>query len=345
MTREISYKIRILRNGAHFSELRWEAGSAPRLDMDAGADIKSSFQGTFLAAPDFDPLKDELQPLLVENGQETPLGVFCCTSMTTSAGQGRRMNLEAYDRAWKLQSTVTEELLYFKAGAKYLDAVEQLLIGAGIGSVLKTDSPAVLPVDREDWDIGTDYLSIVNQLLGEIGYEDIWFDAGGYAHIEPYVPPSAAAIKRTYSARNLQALPMLPEVEEETDLFDAPNVFIYLCSNADRTGVLTATAVNDSPLSSRSVFRRGRRIAEVTRVDQVADQAALQALADRAKFESMLSTRTVTFAVPAEAGHEPGDVIAIDHEDYGGIYTETGWSLTLAAGEAMTMTAKRTVIE
>lgn len=345
MTREISYKIKILRNNACVSTLEWDADSAPSVDMDSGAEIKSSLQGTFLINPEYDPLKDELQPVIVVNGQETPLGVFACATLSYSGEESsRRVNIEAYDRGWRAQSTRTEAVLHFSAGTKYMAAVDQLLTGAGISLVVRADSASVFPADREDWEVGTDYLTIINDLLNEMNYMPLWFDAAGYAHVEPYIPPSSSVIKRNYSARDMRRLPMLPGYEEETDIFSAPNVFICICSNADRTGSLMATAVNDSPLSSKSVFHRGRRIVQLVKVNQIADQASLQAYADRLRTESMMASQAITFYVPAEGGHSMQDIISIDHPDIGGIYTETGWSLNLAAGEGMTITAKRTAM-
>lgn len=346
MTTEAAYKIKVLRNGGCVTELQWEAGSAPVVDVDAEAEIKSSFQGTFLENAEFDMLKDELQPVMTIDGTEQPLGVYrCATASISCDGTGRKMKLEAYDRCWRLQNTRAENVLHFNAGKKYVDVILQLLAGAGIVLAVTTDSAAVLPADREDWDVGTDYLSIINQLLSEIGYRPLWFDAFGYAHIDPYTAPDSTAIIRQYSSRDISRLPMAPEYSEETDLFDAPNVFICICSNADRTTALTATSVNDSPVSRKSVSRRGMQITEVVKVDQAADQAALQAYADKLKFESMLETRTVQFAVSPDASHGMWDIIAVDHPDIGGIYLETGWRMTLEAGEEMTVRARRTVIE
>ena len=148
-----------------------------------------------------------------------------------------------------------------------------------------------------------------------------------------------------------ETLAMTPGVNEAimdysagTDIFSAPNVFICTCANADRSATLTATAVNDSPVSSKSTTRRGMRICQQVKVNEIADQAALDAYAKRLVTESQLSTQTVEFSTLAEAGHGVGDIIAIDHPTIGGIYEETGWSLTLRAGELMKHTAKRTVL-
>lgn len=76
----------------------------------------------------------------------------------------------------------------------------------------------------------------------------------------------------------------------------------------------------------------------------IASQAELQALVNKLRNESMFATKTITFSGLAEGCHGVGDVISIDDADIGGIYEETAWSLTLAAGELMEHTARRAVI-
>lgn len=335
----------MLRNGALFSALKWAAEDAPSIMVSHDSEIKGSFKGSFYPDPDISWLTDELQPCLVINGKSSPLGIFRCTTMGDSGNQyGTMVSIEAYDRAWLVQSTRTETILHLSAGTNYIQAIESLLVASGIALVISTPSAAVLPYDREDWELGTDHLSIVNQLLSEIGYRDLWFDANGYARIEPYVAPSADRIVRQYSAKDIGRLPISPEYTDETDMFDEPNVFVCICSNADRASPLVATAVNDSPLSSKSVFKRGKRISQVYKVDQIADQMALQVYANRLRDRSMLSTRTVNYAILAEPGHGYGDIVAIDHPAIGGIYEELGWRLDMRAGNLMQIEAARTVI-
>ena len=115
-------------------------------------------------------------------------------------------------------------------------------------------------------------------------------------------------------------------------------------SNPDLDADMVATAVNESPTSSTSTFKRKMRIVDVQRVDNIASQDELQAAADRARNESMLAARTITFQTLNEPGHGVGDIISIDDPELAGIYEETGWSLTMAAGQMMQHTAKRTVI-
>ncbi len=345
MIRELSYRVEVIRNGAVYSTLKWNKDSAPNVITSSTAEIKSSLKGLFYEDTDISLLTDELRPVIIVNGQSHPLGVYkCCTSCGRGTKYGWMLDIEAYDRTWLAKTRRTENILHLAAGSNYVATVEQLLAQAGIVSMLSTPSSATLTCDREDWDVGTDYLSIVNTLLREIGYTDLWCDAEGYAHIEPYTPPSADRIMRHYSSRDLRRLPISSEYSDETDLFDAPNVFICVCSNPDLPAPLVATAVNDSPLSSKSVYKRGMRICETVKVSQVADQTALQVQADKLRDESMLSTRTVSYSILAEPGHGVGDIVSIDHPKIGGIYKEMEWILSLEHGKPMEVTAARTVI-
>lgn len=349
MIRTVNFKIRALRNGAFLREMRWDAAQPPTITCRSSGAIKTSMSATFLPAREGEEevnwLRDELQPCIIIDGEETPLGVFRPTDVTQKSENGvRTVEVTAYDRGWVVQMTKTEALLHLAAGASYIDTIKQLLLTCGIALVLADASAAVLPADREDWQIGTSYLTVINQLLSEIGFNPLWFSADGMAHLQRYAAPSAAAIQRAYSVhRGLKLRPVADGYTETTDVFNAPNVFLCICDNADRSAVLTATAENSS-FGAKSILQRGMRIVQVEKVKQIADQAALQAYADRLRDQSLMGTRELTFSVPAEGGHGVGDVISLDHPDVGGIYEETGWSLKLAAGDMLRISAKRTVI-
>ena len=344
MTREVSYRVDVLRNGARFKSLRWDKDSAPNILFNSEAEIQASLAGEFMPDAEVDFLKDELKAVFISEGKEESLGIFRAAAVRElRRGGGLRISVEAYDRSWLLKNKRTENLLHLSAGESYLDTIKKLLLDAGIVNVRATASAAVLPADREDWGIGTEYLSIVNQLLEEMGYWAIWFDAQGWAHLEPYAPPSSNRILHSYGPKNMRLKPMADEWEQESDIFNAPNVFICVCSNADRSGVLRAVSENTSLGSSKSIYRRGLRICQITKLNQVADQAALQTLADKQRNDSLFSAKTLSFQSPAEAGHGSGDVISISMPGIEGVYEEVSWSMELSPGAMMNHMAKRTV--
>ena len=344
MTRDIQYRVDVIRNGAAFAELRWKRGDEPKIIFDSEGEIQASLSGRFQPDKSVDLLKDELRAVISINGEEKSLGMFRVASLREVRENGLWMQIEAYDRSWLLKSARTEQLLHLSAGSSYISAIKNLMLQAGIVWVRSKASTAVLASDRE-WGIGTDLLSIVNVLLGEIGYRPVWFDADGWAHLEPYITPSAAHIRHSYGPANMRLSRMASEWEQETDLFNAPNVFICVCSNADRSAVLRAVSENTSLSSAKSIYRRGMRIHDVVKVEQISDQAALQAYANKLRDESLLSTKTLSFSTPAEAGHGSGDVISISMPGIEGVYKEVSWNLSMAPGAMMNHTAKRTVLD
>ena len=332
MIRDVSYRVAVLRKGGEVSALSWAAGNDPTVYFDASGEIKSSFSGEFYVNPIVDLLSDEIQPILTVDGTEYPLGVFRAATVTTAVTKyGKTVKVEAYDRCWLLKSNKTQTRVHYAKGTSYLTVVQQILTTCGVALAITTASAATLATDREDWEIGTDYLTICNDLLAEINYKPV------------YTQALAANIKHRYGGTEILR-PISADASEETDIFSTPNVFVCVCSNPDLEDALVATAVNESPSSATSTFKRNMRIVQVTKVDNVASQDELQTIANRLMSESQQTVKTISFETFSEGNHGVGDAISIDHPDIGGIYEETAWSITLGAGELMKHTAKRTVI-
>ena len=335
--REIDYRVDVLRSGVRFGHLRFDAADAPSVYCDAGAAVKLSLRGTFLPDAAVDYLTDELQPVCILDGVEHKLGVYriiSCRSVTTETGS--RDELEAYDRTILLQQGKLEQRDSWAAGTSYDEIVLHYLAAVGLTRVLLTPSGHVLQTAREDWDVGTSYLSIVNALLSEINYSDLWFDREGVAHVEPYTPPGAGQIKHHYGLAGRTAKLLTPEVSRELDVYDKPNVIVCVLSNPELPPQ-TATAVNDFPVSRLSILRRGLRIPQVVKVDNIAADE-LQAYANRLRDKAMQTGELVEIASPAYPDHGIGDTLSLELPELHGLYRETSWSIT------MRHTLERTVI-
>ena len=66
-----------------------------------------------------------------------------------------------------------EKRPFFPAGERYTDRIQALLQQCGIQSAIVEDSDEIFATDREDWEIGTTVLDIVNNLLDEINYQSL----------------------------------------------------------------------------------------------------------------------------------------------------------------------------
>lgn len=349
--RKVGFRYNLLRGGAYYAQLRALDSSTPHLRMDEAADIKSSFTGTF--APfaldadwkltEINWLTDEIQPALVINGRQHPLGVFSAATPAESEDSGLRcVRVEAYDRGWRVRDTKTETLLFWPAGTPVLDAVAQLLTAAGIRTVFKTPSDAVFPEAREDWDVGTSFLDIINQLLGEINYNSLRFDLSGAAILSPASVPMSEQIAHFFDGRDASTR-LLPKISRVTDIYSAPNVWICVCANPDKGGLMTATAANDNPQSPLSTVRRGRRICRKVQVNNIASQEELQKYANRLRDQSMVTGETISIETGLLPGFCVGDVTALHFGELTALCVERGIDMDLTVGGLMRHRLERVV--
>jgi hypothetical protein len=340
-TRRISRRVEIIRNGVVAGKLLTR--TAPTVAADATATLKMRLSGTFAPSTVLDAGSDLLRPVIIINGKDWPLGEFAVSSaLEVSAGTAVSLRIEAFDKSLLLQQSRLEQRLYLAAGSKYTDVLQDMLIANGITGAIIEPNDAILATDREDWEIGTDNLVIINALLAEINYDPLWFDFNGVARLQKARQPTAENIDHTYIADEMSVISA--DCDKEIDLYDAPNVFIAMVSNPDMAAPLMATAINDNPASALSTVRRGRRIvAPIIKLDNIASQDALQEYVDNVMMESMLSTETARFATAAMPVHGVGDVLALRHSALNGIYKEIGWSITLEEGAQMQHTAKKAV--
>lgn len=334
-TRRIEYHIWIIRNGAEFGEAR--SVSAPQIRMSSDAEIKKTLNAKVILPDGVDMLHDMLAPRMLIDGVEYPLGEYyigTCNEVTNDYGQ-MVADIEAYDGGFLPSRYRTENIYHIAAGDKYTDVIQALLIESGITKLLVSDNPATFATAREDWEIGTDYLTIINDLLAEINYGSLWFDNNGYARIEPKRDVSVDDIHHIYTSGKYSVLSA--SNERETDIFDKYNVFIAYVDNADNDELMIAKAVNDDPASILSVQNRGRIQAPPKRLNNIASQDELQAYVDNWRNQSMTSVETLKISTEIDRDHTVLDTVQCEDN----LYLETGWSLTLGEEYLLDHTLQR----
>lgn len=345
MPRMVEFKYHIVRNGADFTTLTPAGGDAPTISMNDVDSVKTCLTGTFLRPPDtVDRITDRIRPELIIDGVPHPLGIYLPVDVYENDDDTvQTVTITANDRCWVVRDTKTEDRIFIPAGTNYVQAVVSLLAQTGIALSNVTDTTETIQEDREDWEIGTSYLDIINELLAEINYAPLWFDSEGVAVIHPLSVPTAININHFLDATDIRSL-MLPGIQRQTDLISAPNVFVCVCSNADKSAPMRAVAENTNPQSPLSIARRGRRITKLIRVNNIASQEALQAYANRQVTDSLLAGEVITVHTRLLPGFGVDDVTAIRYGDLLAICKETSWSMTLDINGQMTHTLERTVM-
>lgn len=341
LVRDFSLRYDLLRKGVKYAEAK-AAGSAA-VSFDLRRKIKLLFSGDLVLPQEMQRLSDRLRPVLILDGTEYPLGQFLLTSVRQIREGGRLFDrCEGYDLCFLAQRTRIEEKLFIPAGARYIDWIQALLQRCGVELAIVEDSPEVFSTDREDWEIGTPVLDILNGLLDELSYQSLWFDAEGAARISPVLEPTAKNIRHRYGPGRESGYTLVREgYLREDDLFDVCNVFIVQCQNPELKTMMQAVSVNDDPGSALSVFQQGRIMAAPVRLDNIGSQAALQRYADRLRWRSMTAAQTTIVRTALNPVHQCGDILALEGDLAPGVYEETGWAMELEPGGLMEHTLRR----
>ena len=332
------YHVYVMKDNAEFGEAL--CIEPPQVEMVSDAKIKKSLSGSFIFPDGTDILKDTLSPQIVVNGVKCSLGEYYIGTYIEKTNEYGQVYLEveAYDGGYLPKRYRTENILHLSSGKNYVDTIKTLLITCSVEKIEAIPNNAVLANDREDWEIGTSYLDIINTLLSEINYESLWFDNAGYARISPKQSADPNNVKHKYVSNQYSIISQ--SRSKETDVFDKYNVFIAYVDSADNDELMIATAVNEDPSSILSVQNRGRIQAPPQRLDNIANQQELQSYVDNWRNKSMVSTETVSIITQIDREHEVLDTVQCEDD----LYLEYSWSIDLGDGPMLNHTLKRELI-
>lgn len=264
---------------------------------------------------------------------EFPLGIFLLSSPTRKDyNQNVYRDVEAYDGLLILRDDKFDTRYTVPAGMNYRQAVINILASAGITKHNIEQTDKVLPVDME-FAPGTEKLEAINALLQAINYTPLYVDVYGYFTSMTYRSPSIRSAEYTYKDDELSII--YAGMEEELDLFNVPNKWVVVCSNAEQS--LMSSYTNSNPNSPTSTVNRGRTIVDYREVTDIADQQSLDAYVQRIAFEASQVYGKLTFETALNPLHDYSDVLQIEYSPLGisGKYVETSWTMSLKAGARM----------
>lgn len=343
--RTIDFRFLVIRNGGEFCRLHPANNSKPMLECDDADSISTHLSGSFmLPGEEVDWTTDEIQPEMILNGVPYKLGRYLPSTVDeVDDGVQKYLQITSYDRGWLIRDHRAESRPFFASGTNYLEAVVSILASSGITQIAETACGKTMTEDREDWDVGISWLEIANQLLDEINYEHVWFDGDGTCVLEPKTAPTGEHIDRILDENVIESM-ITPGYRIGSDIFNRPNVFICVCSNADKGAAMRAVAENTNPQSPISIPRRGRRIAKVIQVDNIASQEDLQVFADRQVTDSMMLGETIQIQTALLPGFGVGDMVALRYGDLYSVCRDRKWSMQLGVGGKMSHTLERVLM-
>lgn len=295
-----------------------------------------------------DWLTDRIQPIVevqMFDGKWIgfPLGIFLLKSPTKSDEEGGIIReVEAYDGLVVLRDDKFTSRYHIPAGTNYKDAIIAILQSAGITKYNIADTDKTLPVDKE-FEIGTEKIAAINELLSAINFIPLIVDPNGYYTTYAYQSPQYRGVDYSYADDSLSV--MYKGMTEELDLWDVPNKWVAVLSDAERDPIVSMYE-NSNPDSPTSTTNMGRSIVRLLEVQDIADQAALDQYVERVAFESSQVYGKLEFNTAIMPHHDYADVLEITYSKMGinkQKYVETGWTIPLKVGEPMRHEVRRVV--
>ena len=203
---------------------------------------------------------------------------------------GRRWDVQMLDVATVLAEDRLAATYSLDAGTNIVDAVRTLITDGGESAGAITDSDLTLPTPRA-WEAGSTRLEIINDLKDIANYFALFSDGDGQLRFEPYVRPAVRPVKWEFI--DGETCIYRPDLSRKRDLYAVPNRVIVKGRGTGDDEGLVAVADNTNPDSDFSITTLGRvKAAEPYEVD-AADQATLDAIAQRRLIEATTPTSTI----------------------------------------------------
>lgn len=240
-------------------------------------------------------LTARIRPVLTVDGYgDTALGVFLSSEAPEAWGDtGREWSIKLLDKCTILDQDAVSEAYALDAGSVVTDEIVTLIESTGETNHAITPSAATL-VNPLVWPAGTTKLQIINDLLTVVNYFSLFCNGDGQYRGEPYVKP--ASRPTVWDFLDGANCIYQPTFSKDVDLFAIPNTVIALTQGDGTTpGLVSVPAVNSDPASPYSTVSRGRTITRVYSGVEAADQATLDAFAERQLID--LTTPTASYEI------------------------------------------------
>jgi hypothetical protein len=289
------------------------------------------------------PLRDHIaviMELLVDGSYllDLPMGLFALhhpRKRITPAGE--TWDVDASDLSVHLLSSTTTAPYTVAAGTNYIAASAAILDALGLRHLLPSVAKT-LPVAMT-WDLGAPWLTVVNGLLHACNLYSLWFDAQGVAKTRVRDSLSERTPDTTYSDTNELVLSPV-EVESEDTRF--ANQVVAFVDDPSRPP-LSSVATNADPASPISTVSLGRTITKTLQVGRVADQATLDAIAQRELEDAASLYERATLLTPIDPRRDAHEVYRLDISGVydGSAWWARNWSVELRTGAQMKHTLGR----
>lgn len=343
-TREVYYEY-VVQNaqGQTLGQLPIEDG---RVSFDSGNEVMRTFSGTTRASDLFNITSTDfyLTPWMClkyrNDVVKWSLGKFIVNPSENYKENLKTVEITGYDLGKLALDDKSDSRVYMATGSLYTSLASQ--IAGTVYSNINVESSPKTATNPVEWEIGTEKLKIINDLMDSITYDPLYFDEYGVGQLNEYVDYALRDIDRVYTD-NEQSI-ILDGITYASNKFEIPNKFIRYVENPD-AAYLISTYTNSDPNSPYSTVSRGRTIVDSASVSDIATQADLDAYVRKIAAEKMQNVETLDFSTLNMPGHGFKDCLLVSIESYGvnSKYIETGWEMDLSRGGTMSHKCEKVV--
>lgn len=344
-SRKESFRYRLLNNNE--VEKGWlDTVQNSRISYQSLAKIKRSANITMIEDSEVDYLNDRIQPWIditaIGKTVSFPMGVFLLNSPKRQDDDNVIFrDIEAYDKLQILEEDSFEERYFIPAGENYVNAISSIIMSAGETAIQITPTTLTTQTDKE-FDLEMSKLDIINKLLDELNYYSLRVDVEGKYVSEPYIEPGNKEVEYRYVTDEESVI--IQGVSEDIDLYNVKNVFIAFVDNPEKPS-MRSVYVNDNPDSITSTVSRDRRLTDIRRLEDIADQIALDSYARRIAINATNIYSHINLNTAIMPFHDYLDTLSVTYEPLGtsDVYQETSWEMDLQVGGSMRHTIRKVV--
>lgn len=324
--RNMQYRVDILADGVKVGELNYQSCT---IECSGLGEVKYLARIT-CEKMGYDYRTVTLQPVMfLEHGGhlfEFPFPPLMPVTVAERIEEGRTLqDIEAYDETVRIQENSIGEVLYIPKGSVYTAAIDDILRKAGFAKINIESSGLFMDTDREDWEESDYVLTIVNELLDEIGYLSLAVDRDGVLYSKKYEEPDVGRARIHYATGKNSVIHFSKQVEN--DGYKRPNRFIGIVFSDDMDEPWRYEYTNTDPAYPASVENLGYVITEVIKYNNIASYETLRDNVHRRASEAAASYEYATLSTAIMPHHGVREILTVQSEGVNGVYEEIGWRI------------------
>jgi hypothetical protein len=309
------------------------------VQLDTDSDVQMTFNAQILYPDRLHPFQDFLAPWLTvvyADGtfRKEQVGLYVVVPMNkTYTWHDTIGNLDGRDLTWLVAQQSFPTTYKFGKGKNFIDTVREILEGAGFFRHNIRDSDRKSGRERS-WPPGTSKLEIINELLTACSFYKLYADRQGVLRSFPFIKIDKAQVSGTYRSGDgsytIEPFDMTPSLDSLANYI----VVIKDDAEAKPGHVLKAVRKNTNPASPTSIPNIGT-IMKVVSDSNLADQDAVDAMADKLQDEWSNVYIEATLHTFPEPWHDPHEVYELDlqQRERQWQYWDRGLFIDLATGK------------